>query len=92
MSPRLKNVRAIGAEEPASFAAPDLPDSREKLLAAALHLFATHGVARVSVRDIASAAPLPGPCPCSASTTGARRAPSGISTYSGTSCQGEARR
>ena len=56
MSPRLKNVRAIGAEEPASFAAPDLPDSREKLLAAALHLFATHGVARVSVRDIASAA------------------------------------
>ena len=56
MSPRLKNVRAIGAEEPASFAAPDLPDSREKLLAAALHLFATHGVARVSVRNIASAA------------------------------------
>jgi len=31
-------------------------DSREKLLAAALHLFAARGVDRVSVRDIASEA------------------------------------
>jgi AcrR family transcriptional regulator len=34
----------------------DTLDSREKLLAAALHLFATDGVDRVSVRDIANAA------------------------------------
>lgn len=53
---KMKNVRAAGAPEPGPPASGDLPDSREKLLAAALHLFATHGVDRVSVRDIANAA------------------------------------
>lgn len=53
---RLKNVRTIGSSQPGSFSSTDIPDSREKLLIAALHLFATHGVDRVSVRDIANSA------------------------------------
>jgi AcrR family transcriptional regulator len=53
---KLKNVRLIGAKEPEALTSADLLDSREKLLAAALHLFATHGVDRVSVRDIANSA------------------------------------
>jgi AcrR family transcriptional regulator len=53
---RRKNAKAPGAAGTRSFLPTDLPDSREKLLAAALHLFATHGVDRVSVRDIANAA------------------------------------
>lgn len=50
--PRQKQI----AKKSASPTAADLPDSREKLLTAALHLFATHGVDRTSVRDIANAA------------------------------------
>jgi AcrR family transcriptional regulator len=53
---RRKNAKASGASEDRPILPGDLPDSREKLLAAALHLFATHGVDRVSVRDIANAA------------------------------------
>jgi AcrR family transcriptional regulator len=53
-----RKVRAIGlaaGEQPPALTQ-EVLDSREKLLAAALHLFATHGVDRVSVRDIARAA------------------------------------
>jgi AcrR family transcriptional regulator len=53
---RLKKKKILSAASTGSEVTGDLPDSREKLLAAALHLFATHGVDRVSVRDIANAA------------------------------------
>lgn len=55
---KLRNVRPIGLAEGEQLVpqTDGLLDSREKLLAAALHLFATHGVDRVSVRDIAHAA------------------------------------
>jgi AcrR family transcriptional regulator len=56
MKPAKLKMRPLGPSEQIPFLAEDLTDSREKLLAAALHLFATHGVDRVSVRDIANAA------------------------------------
>ena len=55
---RLKNKRALGVEgeTPYGWLTDSVMDSREKLLVAALHLFASRGVDSVSVRDIAHAA------------------------------------
>jgi AcrR family transcriptional regulator len=54
----LKDEKAIEAKSGAQGESPESAtmDSREKLLAAALHLFAARGVDRVSVRDIANEA------------------------------------